>query len=228
MKLINLRKINLQKIIIISLLITLSFVLEMFADYIHLNDVVVPVLWIRFFQISGIPLMLMMIVLEFRYSFLGIILYSIICFCWKVYPKYEYLFVNFGYKSGLSRTQFDFFYGLTNFFIPLYCYLFLSFLYNKNINNLFNKRNQIFLFLLLLMIFQIISKTFNGYYVYFYPIKEKLLTERLHLEIKDNNIIFFIIMFINLVTNLTTNLFNFFVCLKILFHIKNINFFKTL
>ncbi|MFP7699759.1 MAG: hypothetical protein ACLTFB_02450 [Candidatus Phytoplasma pyri] len=216
----QIKLINLRKIIIVSLLITLSFVLDIFSKYIYISNIMVPILRIKFFIIAGIPLMLMVIILEFRYAFLGIIIYSLICFL-NILPGSSYLFETFGHLSGFSRSQWIFLNALTNFFIPCLSYLFLSFSYKKNINNFSKNIYQIFLCLLLMIFFQVISKTFNGYYLYFDIIKQNL-----NLPKKDH--IFLIILCLNLVPNLTMNLFNFFCCLKILFHCKNIKFFKTL
>ncbi|CAP18189.1 hypothetical protein ATP_00496 [Candidatus Phytoplasma mali] len=176
----------------------------------------VPFFHIKFFIISGIPLMLMVIILEFRYSFLGIIIYSMICFFVNILPGSYQLFATFGYKSDFSQFQWIFLNSLTNFFIPCFSYLFLSFSNNKNINN-FDKRYKIFLFLLLMIVFQTISKTFNGYYLYFDTIKEKL-------NLQNKYSIFLIIMLLNLFPNLTTNSFNLLVCLRILFYFKNFHY----
>ncbi|MGA0447964.1 MAG: hypothetical protein ACLTFB_01155 [Candidatus Phytoplasma pyri] len=213
--------INLRKIIIISLLIALSFVLDMLSKYIYISNIMVPVMYIKFFIIAGIPLMLMVIILEFRYAFLGIVIYSLICFFMNNLPNYAYLFETYGRFSGISRSKWMFLNALTNFFIPCLSYLFLSFAYNKNINNFSKNIYQIFLCLLLMICVQVISKTFNGYYLWFSSIQKGF-----NLKHKDH--VFLIIFCLNVVPNLTMNLFNFFCCSKILSRCKNIKFFKTL
>ncbi|MFR0367734.1 hypothetical protein [Candidatus Phytoplasma palmae] len=219
----KIKNINLKQITLGALLISLCLILSQ-LNFLIPFKIKMPIVYSNFWVFWHFPLFIVCFLFKFRNALLIIIIYFVLDTFTYSLPRYIIYNDWFHLMNNLKKNFTKDNYNLTlsilfGSLIPILSYVLLSLNFNNNKEQkyFFNKKTVLFLFFVILL--QSISRTLNGYFVFFYRIKT-LLENNYNLNnnwmnfflniLKNHNIkSFFILWILNIIPIITSNLINF-------------------
>ncbi|TVY12104.1 hypothetical protein [Candidatus Phytoplasma pini] len=157
------KNIKLKQIILGSFLVSNCLIL--FSIKQCLPQLKMPIIGVSLFPFWFLPLILIIFLFPLKISFCFLFLYCLLQVV--LFDFSSYLGVYNLIPNNFNKNQVIFFMILTGSIIPIMSFFLISLFYHKNKNILF-----IFFIFFIISLFQSLSKTFNGYYIYFNVIQD--------------------------------------------------------
>ncbi|MBP3059510.1 hypothetical protein FEF22_001805 [Texas Phoenix palm phytoplasma] len=231
----KIKNINLKQITLGAFLISLCLILSQ-LNFLLPFRIKMPIVYSNFWVFWHFPLFIVCFLFKFRHAFIIIIIYFILDTFTYSLPRYIIYNDWFNLMNNLKKNFTKDNYNLTlnillGSFVPILSYVILCLSFkNKEKESILNKKTILFLIFLILL--QSISRTLNGYIVFFYRIKN-LLENNYNLNnnglkfflniLKNHNIkSFFVLWILNIIPIITSNLINFILLLSMKKKIKKI------